>query len=168
MIPDGWCGIIVDGAHTDPVVLRIALKCKPHERFMLVTDAMPSVGTNNGLLRAAGPAHHGERLRLRRRGRDARGLQHRHGELRAQRGRSCSGVPLPTPCAWRASTRPSSSGSRTSSGASPPGYRANLVLADDELNVLGNLDRRAAVAAAALRPRATPRPRSGAWKPRAR
>jgi N-acetylglucosamine-6-phosphate deacetylase len=40
-----WCGIIVDGQHTSPVVLRIALRCKPHERFMLVTDAMPSVGT---------------------------------------------------------------------------------------------------------------------------
>src|SRR5580658_9798363 len=34
-----WCGIIVDGEHTDPVVLRIALRCKPHSRFMLVTDA---------------------------------------------------------------------------------------------------------------------------------
>lgn len=45
--PDSWCGIIVDGAHTDPVVLRIALRCKPHERFMLVTDAMPSVGTQD-------------------------------------------------------------------------------------------------------------------------
>ncbi len=44
--PDSWCGIIVDGAHTDPVVLRIALRCKPHDRFMLVTDAMPSVGTD--------------------------------------------------------------------------------------------------------------------------
>ena len=41
-----WCGIIVDGEHTDPVVLRIALRCKPHDRFVLVTDAMPSVGTN--------------------------------------------------------------------------------------------------------------------------
>jgi N-acetylglucosamine-6-phosphate deacetylase len=45
--PTSWCGIIVDGAHTDPVVLRIALRCKPHDRFMLVTDAMPSVGTND-------------------------------------------------------------------------------------------------------------------------
>ena len=44
--PGSWCGIIVDGEHTDPVVLRIALRCKPHDRFMLVTDAMPSVGTN--------------------------------------------------------------------------------------------------------------------------
>ncbi|MBV8855195.1 MAG: N-acetylglucosamine-6-phosphate deacetylase [Sinobacteraceae bacterium] len=44
--PDSWCGIIVDGQHTDPVVLRLALRCKRHERFMLVTDAMPSVGTD--------------------------------------------------------------------------------------------------------------------------
>ena len=42
---DSWCGIIVDGEHVDPLVLRIALRCKPHDRFMLVTDAMPSVGT---------------------------------------------------------------------------------------------------------------------------
>jgi N-acetylglucosamine-6-phosphate deacetylase len=44
--PDSWCGIIVDGEHTDPVVLRIAMRCKRHDRFMLVTDAMPSVGTS--------------------------------------------------------------------------------------------------------------------------
>lgn len=43
--PDSWCGIIVDGQHTSPVVLRLALRCKRHDRFMLVTDAMPSVGT---------------------------------------------------------------------------------------------------------------------------
>jgi N-acetylglucosamine-6-phosphate deacetylase len=42
--PDSWCGIIVDGRHVDPAVLRIALRCKRHDRFMLVTDAMPSVG----------------------------------------------------------------------------------------------------------------------------
>jgi N-acetylglucosamine-6-phosphate deacetylase len=45
--PDSWCGIIVDGEHTDPVVLRISMRCKRHDRFMLVTDAMPSVGTNS-------------------------------------------------------------------------------------------------------------------------
>ena len=42
--PDSWCGIIVDGRHVDPIVLRIALRCKRRDRFMLVTDAMPSVG----------------------------------------------------------------------------------------------------------------------------
>jgi len=39
-----WCGIIVDGRHVDPAVLRIALRCRPLDRFMLVTDAMPCVG----------------------------------------------------------------------------------------------------------------------------
>jgi N-acetylglucosamine-6-phosphate deacetylase len=39
-----WCGIIVDGEHVSPVTLKIALACKSHDRFMLVTDAMPSVG----------------------------------------------------------------------------------------------------------------------------
>lgn len=42
---DSWCGLIVDGAHVDPVALRIAVRSKPRGRMMLVTDAMPSVGT---------------------------------------------------------------------------------------------------------------------------
>jgi N-acetylglucosamine-6-phosphate deacetylase len=39
-----WCGIIVDGHHVDPIMLRLALRCKRHDRFMLVTDGMPAVG----------------------------------------------------------------------------------------------------------------------------
>lgn len=42
---NAWCGIIVDNRHVDPVVLKIALKCHPLDRFMLVTDAMPCVGS---------------------------------------------------------------------------------------------------------------------------
>ncbi|WP_297512190.1 N-acetylglucosamine-6-phosphate deacetylase [uncultured Caulobacter sp.] len=41
---EAWCGVIVDGRHVDPVALRIALRCRPLDRFMLVTDAMPTVG----------------------------------------------------------------------------------------------------------------------------
>ncbi len=41
-----WCGIIVDGRHVSPVTLKLALKCHPHSRFMLVTDAMPCVGAS--------------------------------------------------------------------------------------------------------------------------
>jgi N-acetylglucosamine-6-phosphate deacetylase len=43
---DSYCGLIVDGHHVDPVVLKIALSAKRHDRFMLVTDAMPSAGTD--------------------------------------------------------------------------------------------------------------------------
>jgi N-acetylglucosamine-6-phosphate deacetylase len=41
-----WCGIIVDGHHVDPVMLKLALRCKRHDRFMLITDAMPPVGSS--------------------------------------------------------------------------------------------------------------------------
>ena len=41
-----WCGIIVDGHHVDPIMLKLALRCKRHDRFMLVTDGMPPVGSD--------------------------------------------------------------------------------------------------------------------------
>jgi N-acetylglucosamine-6-phosphate deacetylase len=41
-----WCGIIVDGHHVDPIMLKLALRCKRHDRFMLVTDGMPAVGSD--------------------------------------------------------------------------------------------------------------------------
>jgi len=44
--PDCWCGLIVDGQHVHPAVLKIALAAKRADRFMLVTDAMPSVGSD--------------------------------------------------------------------------------------------------------------------------
>lgn len=40
-----WCGIIVDGHHVHPATLRVALKSIGAERLMLVTDAMPTVGS---------------------------------------------------------------------------------------------------------------------------
>ena len=46
--PECWCGIIVDGLHVAPATLRVALAAKRHERFLLVSDAMPSVGSDDG------------------------------------------------------------------------------------------------------------------------
>jgi N-acetylglucosamine-6-phosphate deacetylase len=43
---DAWCGLIVDGKHVHPAALRIALACRRPDRFMLVTDAMPIVGSD--------------------------------------------------------------------------------------------------------------------------
>jgi N-acetylglucosamine-6-phosphate deacetylase len=40
--PDAWFGMIVDGAHVDPAMLRLALRGAATP--MLVTDAMPPVG----------------------------------------------------------------------------------------------------------------------------
>jgi N-acetylglucosamine-6-phosphate deacetylase len=39
-----WCGLIVDGHHVHPEVMKLALRAKRHDRFLLVSDAMPSVG----------------------------------------------------------------------------------------------------------------------------
>jgi N-acetylglucosamine-6-phosphate deacetylase len=42
-----FAGMICDGLHADPASLRIALRCKGPDRLMLVTDAMPLVGTDS-------------------------------------------------------------------------------------------------------------------------
>jgi N-acetylglucosamine-6-phosphate deacetylase len=41
-----FAGIICDGVHVDGSGLRVAFRCKGRDRLMLVTDAMPLVGTN--------------------------------------------------------------------------------------------------------------------------
>jgi N-acetylglucosamine-6-phosphate deacetylase len=43
---DAYCGLIVDDVHLHPAVVRLAIKAKGIDRIMLVTDAMPSVGTD--------------------------------------------------------------------------------------------------------------------------
>ncbi|SFW68093.1 N-acetylglucosamine-6-phosphate deacetylase [Luteibacter sp. UNCMF366Tsu5.1] len=42
-----WCGLIVDGHHVHPASLRVAIAAKAREKMMLVTDAMPPVGSDN-------------------------------------------------------------------------------------------------------------------------
>ena len=44
--PNAWFGMIVDGVHVDPAMLRLALRGLAHP--MLVTDAMPPVGGRQG------------------------------------------------------------------------------------------------------------------------
>lgn len=41
-----FAGIICDGLHVDPLSLRVAIRCKGPDRLMLITDAMPPVGTD--------------------------------------------------------------------------------------------------------------------------
>jgi N-acetylglucosamine-6-phosphate deacetylase len=43
---DSWCGIIADGHHVHPASLRVALAAKPRGKMLLVTDAMPPVGAD--------------------------------------------------------------------------------------------------------------------------
>lgn len=130
-----WCSIIVDGYHVDPVVLRLALRAKRKDRFILVTDAMPSVGTANKKFTLLGKritAHDGvcvdqdgtlagSDMDMATAVRNARRLLH---------------INL-ADAVRMASLHPAEflrlSGER---GRIATGYRANLVLADDGLNVL--------------------------------
>lgn len=41
-----WCGLIVDGVHAHPAAMRVALNAKARGKIMLVTDAMPPVGSD--------------------------------------------------------------------------------------------------------------------------
>jgi N-acetylglucosamine-6-phosphate deacetylase len=129
-----WCGIIVDGEHTDPVVLRIALRCKPHDRFMLVTDAMPSVGTGNASFELQG-----RRINV-----NGYACYDEDGRLAGSNVDMAScvrnavtllGLPL-TEAVRMASEGPAEFlGLAHERGRIAAGYRADLVLADDDLNV---------------------------------
>ena len=44
---DSWCGIIVDGHHVHNDSVRLAVNVKAQGKIMLVTDAMPPVGTGD-------------------------------------------------------------------------------------------------------------------------
>jgi N-acetylglucosamine-6-phosphate deacetylase len=42
---DTWCGVIADGIHVHPAMLRLLLGCRGADRVFLVSDAMPVAGT---------------------------------------------------------------------------------------------------------------------------
>jgi N-acetylglucosamine-6-phosphate deacetylase len=42
---EAWCGVIADGLHVHPAMLRLLLRLKRPGKVFLVTDAMPPVGT---------------------------------------------------------------------------------------------------------------------------
>ena len=132
---DSWCGIIVDGHHVDPAVLRIALRCKRHDRFMLVTDAMPSVGADEKSFSLQG-----------------RTISAAHGRLVDENG-TLAGADIDMATSVRnavellgleideaarmASQYPAEFlGLGAELGRIAPGYRANLVLVDDDLGVV--------------------------------
>lgn len=133
--PECWCGLIVDGRHVHPAVLQVALRCKRPDRFMLVTDAMPNVGS---------PQDHfmlqGKRIEV------------RDGVCVDENGTlSGSAIDMATAvrntvdllgvsleqAARMASTYPAQFlGLGGELGRIAPGYRASLVAVDERVNVL--------------------------------
>ena len=131
--PECWCGLIVDGRHVHPAALQVALRCKRPDRFMLVTDAMPIVGS------------------------DAESFMLQGRQIRVQDGvcvdenGTLAGSALDMACAVRNSVRslgiPIEQAARMAStwpaeflglgrelGRIAPGYRASLTAMDDRLH----------------------------------
>ncbi len=133
---DSWCGIILDGHHVDPVVLRIAMRSKRRDRFMLVTDAMPTVGAPNKSFRLQGRpisvAY--DNMLVDENGR----LAGSDIDMATAVRNSLEMLEVDLPQAARmASLYPATFlGLEGQLGRIEPGYRADLVLVDKDINVL--------------------------------
>jgi N-acetylglucosamine-6-phosphate deacetylase len=132
--PDSYCGIIADGRHVHPATLKLALRVKRHDRFMLVTDALANTGTDmrsfqlqgttiairDGVCVDENGTLAGSAMDMSRAVRNARDLL---------------GLPLPEAVAMASSVPAAFLGLGHDVGEIAKGRRANLVLADDDLNV---------------------------------
>ncbi len=133
--PDCWCGLIVDGRHVHPAALQVALRCKRPDRFMLVTDAMPNVGAAEDSFMLQGKritVKDGVCV-------DENGVLSGSAIDMASAVRNCVdllGLPLEQ-AARMASTYPAQFlGLGGELGRIAPGYRANLVAVDEDVNVI--------------------------------
>jgi N-acetylglucosamine-6-phosphate deacetylase len=61
---DAWSGMIVDGFHVHPASLRVALTAKGPDKLVLVTDAMPTVGSHRSSFMLGGQPIHLDNGRL--------------------------------------------------------------------------------------------------------
>lgn len=130
-----WCGVIVDGHHVHPASLRVALKAKARGKVFLVTDAMPPVGADDPSYELYGEV-----------------ITARDGVVRNAAG-ALAGSALDMATAVRNSVRilglPLEEAARMASaypaeflgigdryGRIAPGYRADLVALDAELQVV--------------------------------
>ncbi|WP_206861815.1 N-acetylglucosamine-6-phosphate deacetylase [Lysobacter changpingensis] len=134
--PDAWCGIIVDGYHVHDASLRVAINARPRGKMMLVTDAMPPVG--------------GEREAFSLYGVE---MICRDGQCTTTDGTLAGsaldmasavrntvqrlGLPLDEACRMASQYPAQFIGLGGELGRIAPGYRADLVVLDDALDVQG-------------------------------
>jgi N-acetylglucosamine-6-phosphate deacetylase len=129
-----WVGLIVDLFHVSAISLRVAIAAKGWQRMMLVTDAMPTVGTdlrefeidgatiirkNGGLTRADGTIA----------GSDL--------DMATAVRNTVNALGLPLEAALHMASRAPAEylGLGSKLGRIARGYQASLVLLDDDLNV---------------------------------
>jgi N-acetylglucosamine-6-phosphate deacetylase len=131
--PGCWYGLIVDGAHVHPSVLRLALRGAG--QAMLVTDAMPPVGGTRARFTL-----YGDDITVR----DGRCLRS-DGALAGaaldmasavRNSVTLLGLPLTSALRLAATTPAAFLGLSEQLGRLAPGYRADLVAVDEHVNVL--------------------------------
>ena len=136
--PIGWglvrddvtCDVIADGVHTDPLMLRLVLKCKSAERLALISDSVAPTGLGDGEYKIWGETIAVEQGRTRNeRGSIAGSVI---TMLDAVRMMLTLGAPQ-TDVARMASTNPARLlGFEHETGSIEEGKRADLVALDDE------------------------------------
>ncbi|MEO7277758.1 MAG: N-acetylglucosamine-6-phosphate deacetylase [Sphingomicrobium sp.] len=131
---ESWCGIIVDGHHVDPRVLKIALRAAPHRRFMLVTDAMPSVGGRKAFTLNGEQISAVDGKCVTAQGTLAGSDLDMAGAVR--NAITTLGVDVADALAMASSNPAAFLGLDHELGHIAPGYRASMVLLDDKLQVV--------------------------------
>jgi N-acetylglucosamine-6-phosphate deacetylase len=130
-----FAGIICDGIHVDPVSLRIAMRCKGRNRLMLVTDAMPLIGTDQTdfLLQGRRITLQGDRLS----GPDGT-LAGAHLTMiqAVHRAVALLGLTLADALTMASRTPAAFLGLEAELGAIAPGYRADLVAFNSNFDVI--------------------------------
>ena len=135
--PDAWCGLIVDGFHVHDATLRVAIAARPRGKMMLVTDAMPPVGgereafslygvemiCRDGQCTTADGTLAGSALDM------ASAVRNTVQRL---------GLPLEEACRMASQYPAEFIGLGGDLGRIAPGYRADLVVLDDALQVQGS------------------------------
>lgn len=130
-----YCGLIVDGVHVHPAALRIALAARPHERFMLVTDAMPCVGGERGDFMLNGERIHVEGSVCLN---DEGTLAGCNLDMASAVRNICDlGVPVEEAMAMASASPAAFLGLPDRIGRLAPGYRGDFVWLDRQLEVRG-------------------------------
>ncbi|WP_342316569.1 N-acetylglucosamine-6-phosphate deacetylase [Lysobacter sp. FW306-1B-D06B] len=133
---DAWCGLIVDGFHVHDATLRVSIAARPRGKMMLVTDAMPPVGgereafslygvemiCRDGQCTTADGTLAGSALDM------ASAVRNTVQRL---------GLPLDEACRMASQYPADFIGLGGELGRIAPGYRADLVVLDEDLKVQG-------------------------------
>jgi N-acetylglucosamine-6-phosphate deacetylase len=131
---EAWVGLIVDLFHVSAPSLRIAIAAKGWERMVLVSDAMPTVGTDLTRFEIDGATIHRDRGRLTRGDGTIAGSDL---DMATAVRNTVNELGLPIEAALHMASRAPAEfiGLGGELGRIAPGYRADLVLLDDDLGV---------------------------------